>query len=176
MLRAIGSADIRIVFHTLAHMQSISRHQHLVSTTDHNFLLTHLLRFLMIRRSRVLLEIVIMIENLAILAGLHGQSWMIGNGLRASRDVLHLNLLDVLLLVHENMRLFGKATHIVILDHFFALMDEVPIVFELLLAQPIVACFLYYVLIYCLLFRLSLEHFVFGRDLHAVGFVVPGLR
>lgn len=78
VLRAICSTDVRVVFHGLAaHMQSISGHHYCMGSANHNFLLTHLLRSLMIGRSHILLSIVIVIKHLAILVGFDRQSWMI---------------------------------------------------------------------------------------------------
>ena len=58
-------------------------------------------------------------------------------------------------------------------------MDKVSIVFsylyELWLTQPIITSFRYKILVHGLVFRLSLENFIFWWDLHAVGFVVPRL-
>ena len=78
VLRAICSTDVRVVFDGLAaHMQSISGHHDCMSPANHNFLLTHLLRSLMVGRSHILLPIVIVIKHLAILVGFDRQSWMI---------------------------------------------------------------------------------------------------
>lgn len=71
----------------------------------------------------------------------------------------------MLLLIHEYVRPFGKARHIILIfNYFFSLMDKVPIVFsdldELWLAQPIVSSLWYYILVHGLVF-LTLEYFVF---------------